>query len=514
MPNWGEVQGYAYKQGHKIIIRLPHTSREGEYIYYYQTSRSFVETNPGLKGITFSTEIGPAYFTRLHSKTHSIVYNYIRDNYGDHWGWFVQRVRSNGTKRWIQYCHVDRDHQRTLPGFSSPCAVEFNEETLKADPQALTRNSIPVPPDEGTLNIQTLITDFAPSGTKSTPPTPTSALPQRPRFSSPNLPEPTPSTSRDPPSPPRIRPPEITPPGPPFIQSVAGNTGLLDNTPLVLPPASELTMAAPLGNLESLMRSAAALQPTNFVPVTTDDRDSLPTHSMNTLHRLTDDKVGRLGGILADMDNLYHAITRNIVNLMDNRPPVLPIGQSFQSPLPELLTQGLADRLNAHMMECARKCSMELIQAQIRHQESLARQQREILASWSPTEQDEAAINEIRRLRAQNRTPFTSKGRIDGDIKFFTPPQPGTREVKMLATDQPRFIHSTGYRPQGNQNRSSPPPRFRSRSRSRPPPRYDNTYGRRELNQRYSRNLRDPSSDRDYDGDSRGNYNRYRSENF
>ncbi|KAK4024141.1 hypothetical protein OUZ56_009529 [Daphnia magna] len=120
------------------------------------------------------------------------------------------------------------------------------------------------------------------------------------------------------------------------------------------------------------------------------------THMLRAL--VAGGRVREYGRLLAETDNLRFTVMKNITDLSDDHPPVLPTGRAFQSPSPRLLNQELADKLNRHMLDCAVKCSEELIMAQIEELEKLMVSVNNMTVNNDYSEQELAAAEELRRF--------------------------------------------------------------------------------------------------------------------
>lgn len=144
MPTWEEVQGFAYYENLRIVVRFRHPNTANNFQYFYQSTAEGVqqiskEARRRLKpGEIFRDPIHKIlrhngieyYLAHIPTKKNSFtrVYNHIQPT--KTWGWFRHG------EAWIAYKAIGEHYWRLLDHCSAPTAFPLDFDIYRADPQA------------------------------------------------------------------------------------------------------------------------------------------------------------------------------------------------------------------------------------------------------------------------------------------------------------------------------------------------------------------------------------------
>lgn len=120
------------------------------------------------------------------------------------------------------------------------------------------------------------------------------------------------------------------------------------------------------------------------------------------------------------------------------------------------------------MLECAFKCSEDLIMAQIdKKLEKLTRAVDNMVLNNDFSDQELAAADEFRRFLARGERTYTSKDSIEQPIAFYFPVNPMSNQRMMVSNTQPIRMTSKGFRQSGDSRQRQRPRNVREPD---PPP--------------------------------------------
>lgn len=164
-------------------------------------------------------------------------------------------------------------------------------------------------------------------------------------------------------------------------------------------------------------------------PITINDLVPLTTC---TSQALLSDRVRAMGKMLAEIENLKTVRLKHVNEIIDGRPPVIPIAKSFQCPsLERVASTGLVDRLNDQMMACAMSCSRLLIEAEEMAELEARAEVTRMMENWAPTQQELYAMKSIKEARLSRKHEYDpDKPKAKGKLVFFDSVKPGERSFK------------------------------------------------------------------------------------
>jgi hypothetical protein len=146
-----------------------------------------------------------------------------------------------------------------------------------------------------------------------------------------------------------------------------------------------------------------------------------------------------LGNIDATLHNLERAVLVNYSKLSDGRPTITLLGQTAQSPYPELvLTTELIENLNQIALGAMVKCTKALIEAQLAVMDKLIAEREALPDDWTPTPEGLEAASKITKLKSFKSTTFVSKP-IPGGVQTFLHPEDGVSMTSIQHRFPPRF---------------------------------------------------------------------------
>jgi hypothetical protein len=154
-----------------------------------------------------------------------------------------------------------------------------------------------------------------------------------------------------------------------------------------------------------------------------------------------------LGNIDATLHNLERAVLVNYSKLSDGRPTITLLGQTAQSPYPELvLTTELIENLNQIALGAMVKCTKALIEAQLAVMDKLIAEREALPDDWTPTPEGLEAASKITKLKSFKSTTFVSKP-IPGGVQTFLHPEDGVSMTSIQPNPEASRIQNTGFRP-------------------------------------------------------------------
>ena len=134
---------------------------------------------------------------------------------------------------------------------------------------------------------------------------------------------------------------------------------------------------------------------------------------------LSDTRVRQLGIIDSQITNIENAIIRNNNKQSDGRPPVHLTGSKIQSPSPDLvLTDELLAKFNSIALQAMTKMSNMLIEAQLEAMTVLCRHKDDLLAEWTPDDQESAAAERIEASRTHKEATYKARPLATGRITY------------------------------------------------------------------------------------------------
>ena len=230
------------------------------------------------------------------------------------------------------------------------------------------------------------------------------------------------------------------------------------------------------------------------------------TSEFKAAHAADDERVRKLGKLLADIENLHNAINRSN-NYKDNGyPVVLPLGRQIQTPCPELITDDMITELNTVMNECADRLTEVVTTRQRDHVKKLEGEAARILREWEPTAEEVLGIQRVKAARVtQIRLYPDHLNPNPGILSFFTAPDISKGERLIVPNYDTNRIQSTGMRhpaARGRQGRSTHRNGNRDRQQSRSRQRHPSAPERESRDP--STSSRGPRDDHDPGNNRRG----------
>lgn len=170
----------------------------------------------------------------------------------------------------------------------------------------------------------------------------------------------------------------------------------------------------------------------------------IPTRDTPVRNLMTN-KVTRLGGALAELNNIRVSKMRHINQIADGRPPVVPVlSKAIQCPsLHRMAGTNIVDKLNDIMKGCAAACSRALVKAQERIENQVLSEIETIYQEGAPwSELDLAAARRIRDERSTRAHPYRPKNNCP--LVFVEAISEDSRSIR--PHESAEKAHSTGQR--------------------------------------------------------------------
>lgn len=189
---------------------------------------------------------------------------------------------------------------------------------------------------------------------------------------------------------------------------------------------------------------------------------------------LADERIRKIGKLLAKIDDLDAAIDRSRDYGDIGYPTVLPSARTIQSPSPALLTEALVKKMNLILHECGEKLTDTLMEAQVEERDRLRSELMEILDVFKPSPEEEAAIELQRKRRRRTNGHMKDLRPIEEPLPFLRAPDLSKGERLIVPNREIGRIFSTGTRqprereqqPQQQANNDAGNNRGRPRSKS------------------------------------------------